>query len=136
MIRTSSDYKTGFGGQFGVQTDRVDKNAVGWEHNEKVGNLQFVVEQEWLWLNNLLLDGSTMKRLAMDFKFLRLWLNKNAVGWVCNLRFFVELKIFVSSLSSMKAKARRATTRAGSWHRQIQILKNTEGLLRPKYKYK
>ena len=31
-----TDYKTGFGGQFGVQTDRVDKNAVGWEHNEKV----------------------------------------------------------------------------------------------------
>lgn len=31
-----SDYKTGFGGEFGVQTDRVDKNAVGWEHNEKV----------------------------------------------------------------------------------------------------
>ena len=31
-----ADYKTGFGGQFGVQTDRVDKNAVGWEHNEKV----------------------------------------------------------------------------------------------------
>ena len=106
----------------------MDKNAVGWEHNEKVGNLQFVVEQEWLWLNNLLLDGSTMKRFAMDCKFFVvvvewLWLNKNAVGWVCNLRFFVELKISVSSLSSMKAKARRATTRAGSWHRQIQILK-------------
>ena len=30
------DYKTGFGGQFGVQTDRVDKTALGWEHNEKV----------------------------------------------------------------------------------------------------
>ena len=89
MIRTSSDYKTGFGGQFGVQTDRVDKNAVGWEHNEKVGNLQFVVEQEWLWLNNvvgwehnekvgnlqfvewlwfytMLLDGSTMKRVCNE----------------------------------------------------------------------
>ena len=69
--------------------------------------------------------GSTMKRFAMDCKFFVvvvewLWLNKNAVGWVCNLRFFVELKISVSSLSSMKAKARRATTRAGSWHRQIQ----------------
>ena len=31
-----SDYKTGFGGKFGVQTDRVDKSAVGWEHHEKV----------------------------------------------------------------------------------------------------
>ncbi len=30
------DYTTGFGGKFGVQTDRVDKSAVGWEHVEKV----------------------------------------------------------------------------------------------------
>ena len=36
IIISFSDYKTGFGGEFGVQTDRVDKNAVGWEHNEKV----------------------------------------------------------------------------------------------------
>ena len=31
-----SDYKHGFGGKFGVQTDRVDKSAVGWEHHERV----------------------------------------------------------------------------------------------------
>ena len=30
------DYKTGFGGDFGVQTDRVDKSAVGWEHHEQI----------------------------------------------------------------------------------------------------
>ena len=30
------DYKTGFGGNFGVQSDRVDKSAVGWEHHEQV----------------------------------------------------------------------------------------------------
>ena len=30
------DYKTGFGGDFGVQTDRVDKSAVGWEHHEQL----------------------------------------------------------------------------------------------------
>ena len=30
------DYKTGFGGEYGVQADRVDKSAVGWEHVEKV----------------------------------------------------------------------------------------------------
>ena len=36
MFMSLSDYKTGFGGQFGVQTDRVDKSAVGWEHHEKV----------------------------------------------------------------------------------------------------
>lgn len=26
----------GFGGKFGVQTDRQDKSAVGWDHVEKV----------------------------------------------------------------------------------------------------
>ena len=31
-----SDYSHGFGGKFGVQTDRVDKSAVGYEHKEKV----------------------------------------------------------------------------------------------------
>ena len=65
-----------------------------------------------------------------------LWLNKNAVGWVCNLRFFFELKISVSSLSSMKAKARRAITRAGSWHRQIQILKKYGRLAKAKIQIK
>lgn len=32
----NTDYKTGFGGQFGVQTDRVDKTALGWDHKEKL----------------------------------------------------------------------------------------------------
>ena len=31
-----SDYKVGFGGKFGVQTDRQDKSAAGWDHIEKV----------------------------------------------------------------------------------------------------
>ena len=30
------DYKSGFGGKFGVQNDRVDKCAVGWEHKEEL----------------------------------------------------------------------------------------------------
>ena len=33
---SQKDYKTGFGGKFGVQSDRVDRSAVGWEHVEKV----------------------------------------------------------------------------------------------------
>ena len=33
---SQNDYKTGFGGKFGVQSDRVDKSAVGWDHVEKV----------------------------------------------------------------------------------------------------
>lgn len=31
-----SDYKKGFGGEFGIQSDRKDKTALGWEDNEKV----------------------------------------------------------------------------------------------------
>ena len=30
------DYKTGFGGEFGVQSDRVDKSALGWEHRDEL----------------------------------------------------------------------------------------------------
>ena len=30
------DYSTGFGGKFGVQNDRQDKSAAGWDHVEKV----------------------------------------------------------------------------------------------------
>ena len=31
-----TDAAKGFGGKFGVQKDRVDKSAVGWDHHEKV----------------------------------------------------------------------------------------------------
>ena len=31
-----TDYKAGFGGKFGVQSDRVDKSAVGWDHHEQL----------------------------------------------------------------------------------------------------
>ena len=30
------DYSEGFGGKYGVQTDRVDESAVGWDHHEKL----------------------------------------------------------------------------------------------------
>lgn len=29
-----ADYAIGFGGKFGVQVDRQDKSAVGWDHHE------------------------------------------------------------------------------------------------------
>jgi hypothetical protein len=29
-----ADYAVGFGGKFGVQADRQDKSAVGWDHHE------------------------------------------------------------------------------------------------------
>ena len=31
-----SDYSSGFGGKFGIEKDKVDKSAVGWEYHEKV----------------------------------------------------------------------------------------------------
>lgn len=30
------DYSKGFGGKFGVQADRQDKSAAGWDHIEKL----------------------------------------------------------------------------------------------------
>lgn len=30
------DYSKGFGGKFGVQSDRQDKSAAGWDHVEKL----------------------------------------------------------------------------------------------------
>jgi cortactin len=30
-----TDYKKGFGGQYGVQADRKDKSAVGWDEPER-----------------------------------------------------------------------------------------------------
>lgn len=32
----AEDYSVGFGGKFGVQRDRQDKNALGWDHQEEV----------------------------------------------------------------------------------------------------
>lgn len=33
---SQKDYVSGFGGKFGVQSDRQDRSAVGWDHLEKV----------------------------------------------------------------------------------------------------
>lgn len=33
---SQKDFCKGFGGKFGVQKDRVDKSAVGWDHHEKL----------------------------------------------------------------------------------------------------
>ena len=85
-----SDYKEGFGGKFGIQTDRQDKSALGWDHIEKVdkhesqkgehcphlfGGFSFVLSRQitkldlvessefrTTGLTNLRLDGNTTKR--------------------------------------------------------------------------
>lgn len=36
MSNTFIDYVKGFGGKFGVQEDRKDKSAFGWDHVETV----------------------------------------------------------------------------------------------------
>lgn len=36
VFRVPADYVKGFGGKFGVQTDRQDKSALGWDHQEKL----------------------------------------------------------------------------------------------------
>ena len=41
-----SDYKDGFGGKFGVQTDRQDKSALGWDHIEKVDKHESQVDHK------------------------------------------------------------------------------------------
>lgn len=33
---SQKDYSSGFGGKFGVESDRQDRSAVGWDHIEKV----------------------------------------------------------------------------------------------------
>lgn len=35
LLRMSADYAKGFGGKFGVETDKVDKSAVGFEYQGK-----------------------------------------------------------------------------------------------------
>uniref|UniRef100_A0A8C9ZZS3 Cortactin n=1 Tax=Sander lucioperca TaxID=283035 RepID=A0A8C9ZZS3_SANLU len=36
VLCVSADYVKGFGGKFGVQTDRQDASALGWDHQEKL----------------------------------------------------------------------------------------------------
>lgn len=36
MLDFPADYVKGFGGKFGVQSDRQDKSALGWDHQEKL----------------------------------------------------------------------------------------------------
>lgn len=33
---SQKDHSVGFGGKFGIQKDRIDKSAAGWEYHEKV----------------------------------------------------------------------------------------------------
>ena len=61
-----SDYKKGFGGQFGVQSDRKDKSAAGWEeheqlqqHESQTGTYLLVPYSDGCW------QGSTFAKLIL-----------------------------------------------------------------------
>lgn len=43
------DYKTGFGGQFGVQKDRQDKNAAGWGEREGLAKHESQQRRKGTW---------------------------------------------------------------------------------------
>lgn len=47
MIYKLPDYKKGFGGKFGVQEDRKDKSAVGWDEHEKLATHQSQIGQKF-----------------------------------------------------------------------------------------
>ena len=37
VISAAADYSKGFGGKYGIQKDRVDQSALGWDHQESLG---------------------------------------------------------------------------------------------------
>lgn len=51
-----SDYKKGWGGQFGIQADRKDKSAVGWDEKAELAKHESQTGQ-----NNLLFSLSSIK---------------------------------------------------------------------------
>ena len=68
-----SDYKTGFGGQYGVQNDRQDKSAVGWDHQEK---LQKHESQKGEWQLNWILGKNELnkgKTVHLSWSFIIVW---------------------------------------------------------------
>ena len=78
IIVLISDYKDGFGGQFGVQADRVDKSALGWEHHEKLNKHEsqkdYAKGKKWIILEKYF-------QFALTFKFL----NEMTVPFLFNL---------------------------------------------------
>ena len=72
------DYKTGFGGQFGVQKDRVDASAAGWDHVEKVAKHssqqgRIPVHGNWKGLLCILHD---FQKLCFNYFFSTFWVKK------------------------------------------------------------
>ena len=83
-----SDHSVGFGGKFGVQKDRVDKSALGWEHHEKLqqhesqkGMTDAVIKIliEYQIFNFLMTDHSV--GFGGKFGVQKDRVDKSAVGW-------------------------------------------------------
>lgn len=47
FLNCFTDYTLGFGGKYGIQTDRQDKSAVGWQHIERVPKHQSQIGQSY-----------------------------------------------------------------------------------------
>lgn len=45
FLNCFTDYALGFGGKYGIQNDRQDKSALGWQHIEKVPKHQSQIGQ-------------------------------------------------------------------------------------------
>lgn len=59
----SADYTKGFGGKFGVETDKVDKSAVGFEyqgkterHESQKGQYHDYIPSQ-CWINKVIIDN-------------------------------------------------------------------------------
>ena len=82
---SQKDYKTGFGGKFGVQTDRVDKSALGWEHVEKVGKHN---SQQGGWsggacVSQCLTLSVTLSHRLQGWVWWKVWCPDRQAGQVC-----------------------------------------------------
>ena len=68
-----TDYSVGFGGKFGVQTDRVDKSAVGYGDREELAKHESQKgsslhhDLKWWWVT--LWDGGVFQLLRVDQLF-------------------------------------------------------------------
>ena len=49
MLQSQTDYANGFGGKFGVASERQDKSAVGFDHVEKLSKHSSQTGKSLLW---------------------------------------------------------------------------------------
>jgi len=58
------DHSVGFGGKYGIQKDRQDKSAVGWDYKEQ---LQSHKSQKGMMLNNAQIFTNSVLNISLDY---------------------------------------------------------------------